>query len=69
MIEVFKTNIEDEQVAEELKRVLKKEIPGSSINFDLEDCDNILKIEAPVIDAQDIISFLASLGYSCELLE
>lgn len=44
-VEIFKTNVLEPPVAKALVRSLKRLLPGSRVNFDLEDCDNILRIE------------------------
>lgn len=45
MIEVFSTDISGIAQAKMLKQNLLSNFPGSRITFDLEDCDNILRIE------------------------
>lgn len=42
---------------------------GESWNFDLEDCDHILRVEAFSLQASVIISSLRQAGYACEELE
>lgn len=69
MIEVFKTSIGSEREAAETSGKLREMLPGSRISFDLEDCDRILRIEAPRIVAGEICALLTGLGYECETLE
>tara|TARA_R110002049_G_scaffold175107_2_gene342442 strand:+ start:12728 stop:12937 length:210 start_codon:yes stop_codon:yes gene_type:complete len=69
MIEVFKTNITNKKTANDLLLELAKEIPNSRINFDLEDCDRILRIENCTIHTTEVIQILEQHGYKCELLE
>lgn len=38
-------------------------------NFDLEDCDHILRVETQSIAASTIIDELKNVGYRCEELE
>ncbi|WP_169514451.1 hypothetical protein [Gelidibacter mesophilus] len=45
MIEVFKTNITDKTRAKSVRKEFLVRLPKSYINFDLEDCDRILRIE------------------------
>ena len=45
MIEVFKTNITEAQKANQIALKIQTILPGAQINFDLEDCDKILRIE------------------------
>ncbi len=45
VVEVFKTNVTDMEVANKIISDLSITLPQSKINFDLTDCDNILRIE------------------------
>ena len=45
MIEVFKTNVEKTNDADKMVRLLLEHFPQSKINFDLHDCDKILRVE------------------------
>lgn len=45
MILVYKTNVNNKVKAKILKPSLDKLLPGAQWNFDLEDCDNILRID------------------------
>lgn len=45
MTEIFKTNVQTEIEALLLTRLLGKIFSEAKINFDLEDCDKILRIE------------------------
>jgi hypothetical protein len=69
MVEVFKTNVEDPAGAAMLVSLLQKHISNSLINFDLEDCDNILRIEGPEISHQLVSAILKNQGYLCQVLE
>ena len=71
MIEVFKTNVEDPNEAAWLVSHLGKIFPDYVINFDLEDCDRILRVkcEARPIDSANIILLLQTSGFAAELLE
>jgi hypothetical protein len=68
MIEVFKTSVSNSIDAEEAINVLKKIFPASNINFDLNDCDNILRIEGHDFVAGDVIKTLQLLQHDCEIL-
>jgi hypothetical protein len=68
MVEVFKTNVNEVEPSEKLIRQLVIHFPGSLINFDLEDCDKILRVEAENIVSEKIIKILNANGYSCEVL-
>jgi len=69
MVEVFKTNITNPTEAEQLLQKLNGYYPQSKINFDLEDCDNILRFEGQHINANQIIHVVKSFGYVCDVLE
>ena len=69
MIEVFKTNVQNKAQAERVIKFLREDFSGANINFDLQDCDKILRmdgIERSYI--QTIIADLNNLGFTCEIL-
>lgn len=68
MIEVYKTNVQEVEQSLLIVRKLLEHFPDSLINFDLEDCDKILRIHASSISNQKIIELLDSYGYHCEVL-
>jgi hypothetical protein len=68
MVEVFKTNVEQHEPLEMLIDQLINHIPNSQVNFDLEDCDKILRIEAESVSTQAIIEILHRNGYHAEVL-
>ena len=45
MVEVFKTNVKDQGVADKLIDQIHRIFIGYMANFDLEDCDNILRVK------------------------
>ncbi|KXK22007.1 MAG: hypothetical protein UZ12_BCD005003427 [Bacteroidetes bacterium OLB12] len=49
--------------------VLQHEFPNLKINFDLTDCDRILRVEGQGIAVEQIISRMRAQNHSCELLE
>jgi hypothetical protein len=67
MVEVFKTNVQEHAQAAVLSASLARELP-CRINFDLEDCDRILRIEGDVICQETVIRLLRDNGYECEVL-
>jgi len=69
MVEVFKTNVQDEDHALLLVAEIQKSFPGYIVNFDLEDCDRILRVKSSArIDADSIIKLLHELGYHAGIL-
>ena len=71
MIEVFKTSVTLIEEEVYLLKELQKKFPNDIINFDLEDCDGILRIEAAniKINPTTIIKLVESNGFKIEILE
>jgi hypothetical protein len=69
MVEVFKTNIRSMREAKRITQKLAEEFPMHKINFDLSDCDKILRIQGNNILERKIISIVTKLHYNCEILE
>lgn len=69
MVEVFKTNVTNPQQAEELIGLLRNLLPGSNVNFDLEDCDRVLRIDHESVEHREVIRLLAMNGFECCLLQ
>jgi hypothetical protein len=44
-ISVYKTSVDSEAEAKAIAELISREIPFSNISFDLDDCDNVLRIE------------------------
>jgi hypothetical protein len=68
MVEVFKTNVQHRELAEQLSSVLRGRFAFSKISFDLEDCDKILRVEGKQICVENIIEILSTHGLECEVL-
>jgi hypothetical protein len=70
MIEVFKTSIQDLQQARIIKQLLLVQNPLLEINFDLEDCDNILRIKniEDAVDISAVLKVLNETGIYVEVL-
>ena len=68
MFEIFKTSVNDVQIADKIVKALDSRFPDFKANFDLEDCDKILRVHAkiPVPEVKDLVE---SFGCRCELLE
>lgn len=69
MIYVFKTTVETSEEVQALKMHLNSFIPNSQWNFDLEDCDNILRVSSTEVAAKQIIDFLDKFQFQCVELE
>jgi hypothetical protein len=68
MVEVFKTNVQEFSSAETLVKKLLYNFPGCQINFDLTDCDKILRVEGNNISSEKIMELVAANGYQLEIL-
>lgn len=66
---VFKTSVVKRKqvafLAPELDRLIN---PSGRWNFDLEDCDNILRVETRKLGPKVVMSTLAESGFYCEEL-
>ncbi|WP_367770394.1 hypothetical protein AB3G33_13455 [Flavobacterium sp. WC2421] len=69
MVEVFKTNVQKKAVTNYIISIFKTHFPDYKVNFDLEDCDKILRIEAEKLDSNKIVEYVNSIGYQCIKLE
>jgi hypothetical protein len=70
MVLVFKTSVEKEQDIEQLRPLLNKIIDADERwNFDLEDCDKILRVETRQVESWTVTSVLAKRGFYCTELE
>ncbi len=71
MVEVFKTNIGNPVLANKLQKDIEQNYKNYLVNFDLEDCDNILRIETlegQQVCVETIINFLKQEGFFAEVL-
>lgn len=68
VVEVFKTNVQKETDTNYIIAVIQTQFPDYKINFDLEDCDKILRIEAKEFDVENVVQNLNMMGYKCLLL-
>lgn len=69
MVEVFKTNIQDLDLANSLLQELNLLLPSASINFDLNDCDRILRVESEEDVTKHIMTFFEKSGFFCAVLD
>jgi hypothetical protein len=69
MVEVFKTNVQKEGEALLIVQQLHSHFPSDRINFDLDDCEKILRVEGHNIQTRNIVQFLMEQGYHCEVLD
>lgn len=70
MIEVFKTDVNHRDHARLLIKEIRKTFSGYAVNFDLDDCDRILRVKSVGEDIQSVrlISLLKHFGFHAEVL-
>lgn len=70
MVEVFKTNVREQDHANILVEEIHKRFTGYKANFDLDDCDKILRIKCVhgLIESSFVINLLKEFGFNAEVL-
>ena len=63
MVEVFKTNVENTEFARTIIDQIQFKIKGAKANFDLSDCDAILRVENTIIDVSLISQIVSDMGF------
>ena len=69
MVEVFKTNVRKKAQSKMLLSVLCETFPSFKINFDLTDCDKVLRVEGDDIKPLRIVILVKENGFKCEALD
>ena len=69
MIEVFKTNVQEFSEAQKLVALLRKHFPNSKINFDLDDCDKVLRVEGNNLRIEKVMTLVMEKGFLCKVLD
>lgn len=70
MVKVYKTNVDESARARHIMQDIRDLLPDSDPSFDLEDCDNVLRIErtSGTIEEHEIREILSNYGHSLEIL-
>jgi hypothetical protein len=70
MIEVFKTNVMRSEQARMLIEHIQEKFAGYTANFDLEDCDHILRVKSVrgAVEPAAVIKLMNELGCLAEVL-
>ena len=68
MVEVFKTNVQKKPQSKMLLCILSEAFPSFKINFDLSDCDKVLRVEGDNMEALRIMILVKEYGFTCEIL-
>ena len=69
MVEIFKTNVYDIMQAEKIIALLNQHFPAFMINFDLHDCDKILRVKGESIPVNEIVDIVSTNGVNCSVLD
>lgn len=69
MIYIFKTSVKTKNQVKTLKPHINKILPTEKWNFDLEDCDKVLRIDAEENVALKMIHLLNTYQFNCEELK
>lgn len=65
---IFKTNLDNPAVVNRVQTFIQT-IPGiQRWNVDIQDCDNVLRVEATEVSPRSIEAVLQGAGYYCEEL-
>lgn len=69
-IEVFKTNVIDVGEAGRIIEVIQGEFKLYKANFDLQDCDRILRVESTngPVKTHSLVELIEEMGYKAETL-
>ena len=69
-VRVYKTNIDNSSKAKNIVHEIRNRLPGSDPSIDLEDCDNVLRVEnsESKIDEPTIKNIVSHYGYRVEPL-
>lgn len=69
IIEVFRTSVSDRRDAEYLLDLIRTNFPGSAANFDLDDCDHVLRVlPGEAVPPSRFVSLLNEYGFEAEEL-
>lgn len=69
MVEVFKTNVQEFSEAQQLLVLLRRHFPDTKINFDLDDCDKVLRLEGNNLRIEKVMNLVTEKGFLCKLLD
>jgi hypothetical protein len=67
MVEIFRTNVKNKKLAGKILKVLQAHLPAFNFNFDLDDCDKILRVQSnnTPVECSKIMQIVK--GYSIEI--
>jgi hypothetical protein len=68
-IEIFKTKLTRQKDAHIILDAFERKFPFSKFNFDLEDCDRILRLERSQKINDLVFELMKRLGFDCKVIE
>lgn len=68
MVHIFKTSVVSKKQVQVVGSFLNILLPSEEWNFDLEDCDKILRVETEEVAPETVITILTSQGFYCDEL-
>ena len=68
MIHVFKTSVTTKEEILTIKEALDDLLFPGNWNFDLDDCDNILRVDSDTVQASLVIKLMQENSFECEEL-
>ena len=69
MVETFKTDVQKKTQSKMLLSILSETFPSFKINFDLSDCDKVLRVKGDNVEALRIMMLVKEYGFTCEILD
>lgn len=69
MVEIFKTNVQEFSEAQKLVALLRRHFPDSKINFDLDDCDKVLRVEGSNLRIEKVMALVMEKGFLCKVID
>jgi hypothetical protein len=69
MVLVFRTSVSSKRKIRQIKPLLDQTLSYAKWNFDLEDCDKILRVETTENVALKVVSTLTKVGFECKELD
>lgn len=71
IVQIFKTDVQDQKDAKRIILFLHQNYSHCKVNFDLDDCDKILRIESQLESVKEstVQLVVAGYGYNCEPLQ
>ncbi|ASU34008.1 hypothetical protein [Mucilaginibacter xinganensis] len=71
MVEIFRTNVKNKKLAVKVIKALKLHLPALYFNFDLDDCDRILRVQSNdhPVECFKILQIVKSLSIEISVFE